>query len=213
LVSFATGTDHAEVLAIVGDRDFRCAVLHHCHHVLHRGLRPDRRPARSATRLHHICRSQNGKRVHMRYEIGHVVRHWVRDDLARGAALHDAATFHQGDAVADLEGLVEVVGHKDDRALKFRLQVKEFVLQFRADQRVQSRKGFVHQQDRRFGHKGAGKADALLHAAGKLTHQSIGAFGQVHEGKLGIDAGLAVLQGHPGKFQPKPDVFAHGTPW
>ena len=54
---------------------------------------------------------------------------------------------------------------ENDGAFQLGLKVQKFILQLGADQRVKRAKGLVHQQDRRFGGKGAGKADALLHAA------------------------------------------------
>ena len=53
---------------------------------------------------------------------------------------------------------------EDDRALQLGLKVQKFILQPGADQRVQRRERLVHQQDRGLGDKGAGEADALLHA-------------------------------------------------
>jgi DNA topoisomerase I len=72
-----------------------------------------------------IARGQHAQRVHVRHEIGHIVRHRVGDDLARGAALHDAPAFHQRDAVADLERLVQIVADEDDGALQLGLQVQQ----------------------------------------------------------------------------------------
>jgi hypothetical protein len=43
-----------------------------------------------------------------------------------------------------------------------------------ADQRVQRRERLVHQEDRRVGDKGAGQADALLHAARQFAHLALG---------------------------------------
>ncbi len=54
--------------------------------------------------------------------------------------------------------------------LSLLLQLEQLVLQPRADQRVERRERLVHQQDRRLGREGAGKADALLHPARQLVH-------------------------------------------
>ncbi|MNL60774.1 hypothetical protein D3C87_1846170 [compost metagenome] len=45
------------------------------------------------------------------------------------------------------------------------LEFQQFILKFCADQRVECRKGLVHQQDRRARGEGTGQADSLLHAA------------------------------------------------
>jgi hypothetical protein len=57
------------------------------------------------------------------------------------------------------------VADKDDGAALLGLEANEFVLHLRADQRVESRKRFVHQENGRFAGKRAGETDTLLHAA------------------------------------------------
>ncbi len=74
-------------------------------------------------------------------------------------------------------------------------------------------KRLVHQQDRRFGGKGAGKADALLHAARQFAHLAVRPLCQVDQRQLRINAGRARLGGQAGKFQPKAHVFPHRPPW
>ena len=73
----------------------------------------------------------------MGHEISHIIADRVGDNLTRGANLHDAAAIHQGDAVAEFEGFVQIVGDEDDGAFQLGLQIKEFVLQAGADQRVE----------------------------------------------------------------------------
>ena len=145
-------------------------------------------------------------------EFGHIVADRIGDDLARGADLHDAATLHQGDAVTQFEGLIQIVADEDDGAFQLGLQAKKLILQAGADQRVKGRKRLIHQEDRRIGGEGAGQADALLHAAGQLTDLAFGPLRQVHQRQLFIDLGAALGRGLAGKFQAQPDIVAHRAP-
>ena len=65
----------------------------------------------------------------------------------------------------------------------------------------------------RFGCKGAGKADALLHAAGKLVRITRRPLVQPDEFKLLAHSFLAFGVRHAGKFQTEADVFFHRAPW
>ena len=103
-------------------------------------------------------------------EIRHIGRCRRADDLLWRAELDDPPAFHDGNARADLGRFIEVMADEDDGAVKLALQLQQLILQPVTDQRVQRREGLVHQQDRRIGGKGAGKANALLHAAGQLVH-------------------------------------------
>ena len=79
----------------------------------------------------------------------------------------------QGHQVADLDGLLDVVGDQHDRLAQLGLQGQQLVLQRGADHRVDGAERLVHQQDRRVGGEGAGHADALLLAAGQLVRVAL----------------------------------------
>ena len=145
-------------------------------------------------------------------EILHIIGGRVGDDLARRAALHDPAAFHQGNAVADLERLVQIMADEDDRALQLGLQVQKFILQPGADQRVQRRERLIHQQDRGLGDKGAGKANALLHAARQFAHLAVRPLRQVHQRQLHVDLVAPLVRGLPGQFKAQPHILAHRPP-
>ena len=83
------------------------------------------------------------------------------------------AVLEDGDAVAEAERLVEVVGDEDDGLLEPALQLHELVLHLAPDQRVERREGLVHEQDLGVGAERAGEADALLHAAGELRRVAV----------------------------------------
>ncbi len=57
-------------------------------------------------------------------------------DVRRGAHLQDAAPLHDGDAVADAHGLVQVVGDEHHRALALGLQAQQLVLHLPANQGI-----------------------------------------------------------------------------
>jgi len=146
------------------------------------------------------------------HEIGHVFGRRIGENLLRGAALHDAPALHDGDAVAQLERLVEIVADEDDGAPEFLLQVDEFVLKVGADQGIERGEGLVHQQDRRVGGEGAGEAHALLHPARQLAHPPVGPVGEVDEGQLIGDAPGAFGPRHARKFEAKPHILGHRAP-
>ena len=93
-----------------------------------------------------------------------------------------------------------------------RLQLQQFVLQLGADQRVERRERLVHQQDRRFGGKGAGKADALLHAAGELVGVFLRPLVEIDQLELPLHARLALGFRHAGKFEAEADILLHRAP-
>lgn len=89
----------------------------------------------------------------------------------------------------------------------------EFVLQAGADQWVKRRERLVHKQDRGAGGKGAGKADTLLHAAGKLVDLAACPFRQVDEFKLLADAEFALGLRHAGELEAEADILSDRAPW
>lgn len=58
------------------------------------------------------------------------------DNLFWGAELDDAAILHNGDARADADGLVEVVGDKEHGLMQLRGKRCELLLKLAADQGV-----------------------------------------------------------------------------
>ena len=102
-------------------------------------------------------------------EFGDIVVRRPQQDVFGRAALDDAAPFENGDPIAELHGLVEIVADEDDRLLQFLLQQQQFVLQLVADQRIERRERLVHQQNVGVGGECARQPDALLHAAGQFV--------------------------------------------
>ena len=85
-----------------------------------------------------------------------------------GASWTSWPAAHDGDLVAHLDRLVDVVGDEDDRLAHLLVEAQEVVLEAVAGDRVDRAEGLVHQHDRRIRRHRAGDADALLLAAGEL---------------------------------------------
>jgi hypothetical protein len=79
-----------------------------------------------------------------------------------------ALTQHR-DPVADLDGLVEVVGDEDDGLAQLALEADQLVLEVVSGDGVDGAERLVHQQHRRVGGQGARHPDPLLLAAGELA--------------------------------------------
>ena len=93
--------------------------------------------------------------------------------VGRGVLLEDAAHVEQGDAVGQLDGLVEVVGDEDDRLVDPGLEPEQLVLQAAPDDGVDRPEGLVHEEDGRVGGQGPGHAHPLLLAAGELVRVAV----------------------------------------
>jgi hypothetical protein len=144
-------------------------------------------------------------------EAGHELVGRGGEDLLRGAHLgDDPAGLQDHHAVADEEGLVDVVGDEDDGLAQLPLQALQLELQLAAHDRVDGPEGLVHQQDVRVRGEAAGHPDALLLAAGQLSGVARCERGiqadRLHQ-LLGAGAGLALRgaaqHGHGG------DVVQH----
>ena len=66
-------------------------------------------------------------------KVAHVLVFRAEDDVFRGAYLDHAAILHDGDAVAQLEGLVEVVRDENDGLVQLFLEPQQLVLHLAAD--------------------------------------------------------------------------------
>ncbi len=102
----------------------------------------------------------------------------VHQELGGGRELREvAALLEDGDAVAHLDRLVDVVGDEEDRLADLGLEAEELVLQALAVDRVDRAEGLVHQHHRRVRGERAGDADALLLAARELGGVAVGDVG------------------------------------
>ena len=89
----------------------------------------------------------------------------------------DAAGLEDGDEVAHLDRLVDVVGHEQDRLGDRLLEAEELVLEPVADDRVDGAERLVHEHDRRVGGQRPGDADALALAARQLAREAVAILG------------------------------------
>ena len=101
-------------------------------------------------------------------EAGDEVIGGLREDLRGGRELRKTAPdLHDRDEVAHLDGLVDVVGHEQDRLGELFLEAEELVLEPLADDRIDGAEGLVHEQDRWVRRERPGHPDALALAAGQ----------------------------------------------
>ena len=75
--------------------------------------------------------------VHTLEEGAHILVAGVAQDFVGRADLHNAPAFHDGNAIADVKGFVQVVRDEDDGALLFGLQLEKQRLHLGAFERVQ----------------------------------------------------------------------------
>ena len=81
------------------------------------------------------------------------------------------------------------------------MQIEQLVLHLGADQRIERGKSLVHEHDRGIGRECAGKADALLHAAGQFARQAVGV-GLQADGIERLHRALApLIIGHAGNLE------------
>ena len=129
-------------------------------------------------------------------------------DVAGIAAQHD-------DAVGQQHRLLDVVGDEEDGLGGHGLlgpQLQQFAAQVLGGEHVERGEGLVHEEDFRLDDQGAGEADALPHAAGKLL--GIGGLEAVEaDGVEHLQAALAALLGrHAAGLQRRFDVFKNREP-
>ena len=68
---------------------------------------------------------EHGSRVHTADETAHIVVGGVAQDVVGRAHLHHLPVFHDGDAVANAHGLVQIVRDEDDGAPPHLLQAQQ----------------------------------------------------------------------------------------
>ncbi|MCY1390798.1 hypothetical protein D9M71_56210 [compost metagenome] len=107
-------------------------------------------------------------------ESSDVIVRGIAKQRLRGTDLYNLATLHDRNAMADANRLFNVMGDEDDGAMLFCLQANQFALHFVANQRVECREGFVHQQDGGVIRQRSGQAYPLLHTAGQLVRIAVG---------------------------------------
>ena len=111
----------------------------------------------------------------MTEEVGHELVGRPRQQLAGGRQLLDVGAFGQHrDAVAEQDGLVDVVGDEHDGLVQLALELQELLLQLGPHDRVDGAERLVHQQHGGIGGEGSRHTDALLLAARQLRRVPVG---------------------------------------
>ena len=85
-------------------------------------------------------------------------------------------------------------------------------MQALADQRVEGREGFVHQQDIGVHRQGASQADALLHATGQLVGLLVAPLAQAHQFEFLVHQCASFFLWAALHLQAEADVLAHRQP-
>ena len=81
------------------------------------------------------------------------------------ALLNHFAIPQDRDLVSETKRLIEIMGDENDGFLQFLLQFQQHGLHVDADQRIERRICFIHQEDVRIVRQRARKPNTLLHAA------------------------------------------------
>src|SRR2546425_8772259 len=90
-----------------------------------------------------------GARIHVPHELGDIVVGGSLEDVAARARLHDAPAFEDGDLVAELQGLVEIVTDEEDGLPDPLLERQQLVLELAADEAGERRGPAPPQNDTR----------------------------------------------------------------
>ena len=152
---------------------------------------------------------EHGSRVHALNKGAHIFVGGVAQNVVGCAHLLHHAVLHDGDAVANAHGFVQIVRDEDDGAALDLLQAQQLGLHFGADDGVQRREGLVHQQDGRVRCQRTGQAHALLHAAREFVGVAGAPGAQAHLLQRILRLLLAGGTVHTGQFQAKGRVVQH----
>ena len=142
----------------------------------------------------------------------HIIVGRVKHDFFGLAVLHDLAVFHDRNAASQLERFVQIMADKYNGLVQLVLQFQQLVLKALADQRVQRREGFIHQQDIGVHRQRPRQAHPLLHAAAQLIGLFVAPLGQAHQFELLIHQSAPFLFRAALHLQAEADVFAHRQP-
>ncbi|MNS59055.1 hypothetical protein D3C72_920010 [compost metagenome] len=152
---------------------------------------------------------EHGGRIHALNEGPHVIVGGVAQNLVRRAHLLHLAVLHDGDAIANAHGLVQIVRDEHDGATLDLLQAHQLGLHLGADDGVERGEGLVHQQDGGVGGQCPGQAHALLHAAREFIRVARAPAGQAYLLERLLGGCQSLLAAHAGQFQAEGGVVQH----
>ena len=108
----------------------------------------------------------------------------------------DLSLGHDHHRVGHGQGLLLVVGDKDEGDARLLLDLFQFHLHVLAQLQVQGPQGLVQQQDLGAGHQGPGDGHPLLLAAGQAGDSAVFKTAQGHQREHLVDLGLNLPLGH-----------------
>ena len=121
------------------------------------------------------------------------------------------ARGHQHDAVAHVEGFVDVVRDEEHGGAAGLPEAEHFVLQAHAGEGVERAERFVEEQDFRMVDERAGEGHALGHAAGEMMGKGVGETFQSHEAHELVHLAALFVE-HAAGDEAGLDIAAHGEP-
>ena len=121
-------------------------------------------------------------------------------------------SFHEHNAVSEVEGFVDVVGDEDDGPLFLFPDAGSFLLHEKASLGVKLTKGLVQKHDAGGIGVGSGNADTLLHAAGKLVGIVLFETREAHKVYVVLRYPVAFLCRDAPELQAKLHVVTHVFP-
>ena len=119
---------------------------------------------------------------------------------------------HHHDAIGEIHGFGDVVGHVDHGLSRFPPHIGEQPLHVVARERIECRERFVHQQHRRIVGKRTRDRDPLLHAARQVMRKRLGEVFELDEAQLLERDPLALGLGQSLHFQAERHVAKRGAP-
>ncbi len=124
------------------------------------------------------------------------------------AELFDAPGAEDGEAIAEDEGFLLVVGDVEEGDAEVALESAEFDLKLLAELEIEGGERFVEEQDPGSVDERPGEGDALLLAAGQLVGATSREIADLDEGHGFVDAAVEFGTGHALHAQPEGEVVA-----
>lgn len=91
------------------------------------------------------------------------------EQVGRSSGLQEASLFQHRDAVAELQGFINIVGDHDHGFVETLFETQELALEFVTGDGVERAEWFVEQDDPGVGGEGSRKRDALSLPTGQLN--------------------------------------------
>jgi hypothetical protein len=159
--------------------------------------------------FHYFSRRHEFQSRNALHEVGDICILWVANNFGWRANLYDPTLPHDGNAIAEPNGLVEIMGDEHGRLAHSRCEFQELILQLAADQGIESAERFIHQQYVRISGEGAGESDPLLHATRQFIRITIAEALKADKAQLLLGDGQALLLRHATQLETESNVVAY----